>query len=562
MPDITSISWWRERTTKMGKFFGWGCLAIFGLPLVIGFGWNQYSGQNNHADSSLNVVVAKINGEAITKSQMQSYMSRNSGNGADYAYSIGGAVEQRIRSSAITQLAKKYNIKVSDTDIDRSLAEEKTKNVGPKATDNEWQDYVMKAHGMTTSDYRDAIAKSPAMLAEGLMVKYKSMENVNADEVKAQNDEVQLRTILINSGKSMFNPNKKELSDEQAKKLADDLYAKVKGGADFAATAKGVSTDLLSKDGTKSATYVNEARSLAQYYGKEYAEVVKKTAKGQLTPVAKSGGFQKGYAFSFVEDRKNTPPKDYDPKKAMDALKTERVNEKLRKEMDDIYNATPIEFTKDGQDYKAYFDNLKLAMDQQKLQSADQAKMMGQDIPANLPTQASIDAKKKLVDSELEALYNRHKDESTPAILFIPILKKRLAVATGDQKKKDQAELIAAYETALKGAEDQEMRFELGDLYRDTNQAKMAISKYQEISHYVDLAPGFDLKSKQDEQLVRTKLINRFTTVKLDDESKKQQAKYDKLTPEIEAETAKAKAAQAQQPGMSTNFGRPGAQRK
>ena len=556
MPDITSISWWRERTTKMGKFFGWGCVLIFGLPLVIGFGWNQYSGRNNQSDTGGGVVVAKINGESITKNQMQNSMGRSSGSGVEYAYAVGGAVDRRVRSSAILQLAKKYNIKVSDADVDRTLAEEKTKNVGPKATEAEWDDYVYRAHGMTTGDYREALAKEPSMMGEGLILKFKNEENVSTDEAKALNDEVSLRTILIGAGKGMFPAkNGKDLTDEQAKKLAEDLYAKIKAGADFAKTAKGVSTDFNSKDGAKS-NFLNESQMLSQFYGKTYAETIKKTAKGQMTPVIKTEGFLKGYAFSLVEDRKNNAPKDFDAKKAADDLKKQRASEKLGKEMELLYNATPVVFTKDGQDYKAYYDNYKVALDQQKLQNAMQAKMMGQEVPADLPTKESIAEKQKLVDTEIEALYNRHKDESVPAILFIPTLKKRLAVATGAEKTKLQDQLISAYDTALKGAEDQKMRFDLADLYNTKGDKANATATYKQISHYADLAPGFDLNSKTAEQEVRKQLMTRFRAVQLEDEALKQQKKAEDLAVQIDEEKKKAAAA-SPPPGMSTRVGKP-----
>ena len=180
MPDITSISWWREKTAKMGKFFGWGCMLIFALPLVIGFGWNQYSGRGNQVDTGTTAVIAKINNEPVTKLKLMRAMSREAGSGIQYALGQGQAVDSLVQQSAITQLAKQNGVKASDSDIDRRMAEEKK---AVSKTESGWEDYVLQTHSMTLNEYRDALSREPSMLGQALITKAKSAERVTQDDV-------------------------------------------------------------------------------------------------------------------------------------------------------------------------------------------------------------------------------------------------------------------------------------------------------------------------------------------------------------------------------------------
>ncbi len=551
MPDITSISWWREKTAKMGKFFGWGCMLIFALPLVIGFGWNQYSGRGNQADTGTTAVIAKINNEPVTKLKLLRAMNREAGSGIQYALVQGQAMDNLVQQMAITQLAKQNGVKASDADIDRRMAEEKK---AVAKTESGWEDYVLQTHGMNLNEYRDALSREPSMLGQALITKAKSAERVTQDEVKALYDEVQLRTVLIPSGSSPFSQVKtKPLTDDEAKKKAEDLYAKVKAGGDMALISKENSSDFSAAKGAVSAWQKIESDrnvqsfGMLQLYGKDFKETIAKTLKGQLTNVVKASGFQKGYIFARVEDRRNTPPKDSDPKKAEDGIKQQRVTEKLGKEIEALYNAAKVEFTKDGADYKAYFDFYKLQADQQKMQNASQAMMMGQEAPMNVPTKADIDAKQKVVDVEIEALYKRHsekgKEDPTAALLYSSIVKKRLATASQADKPALTQTLITLYESALNTTEDRQMRFELGDLYRDSKKNDLASGMYKKISHYMDIAPGFDTPSREEEAKVRQDLMVRFRSINDETDASKEQKTMVDLQTKIAEDKKKASAA-------------------
>src|SRR5260221_10739784 len=67
--DLFSISWWRNFYTRVGRQFSWGCVLVIGVPLVVGFGWNQFSHPGSDRAASHEAIIAHINGQAETQGQ-------------------------------------------------------------------------------------------------------------------------------------------------------------------------------------------------------------------------------------------------------------------------------------------------------------------------------------------------------------------------------------------------------------------------------------------------------------------------------------------------------------
>src|ERR1051326_8181128 len=108
MPDLLSIVWWRKFYSKVGRGFGWGCLLVFGVPLVIGFGWNQYGGRGRKRGGGRKpeTVIALVNGEPITESEFRSAVPRSGSSGEQAAKMEGGAMDLLVADTVVRQLAE------------------------------------------------------------------------------------------------------------------------------------------------------------------------------------------------------------------------------------------------------------------------------------------------------------------------------------------------------------------------------------------------------------------------------------------------------------------------
>jgi hypothetical protein len=589
MPDLLSIVWWRKFYAKVGQGFGWGCAVVLGVPLVIGFGWGGFGGGRGGSSrpTDQNTVIATVNGDSITEGMFRNAIpARSSAVGEQFAKVKGAVMNQLVASAVITQLAKKYNVKVSDADVDRKVAEEKETRLGKNVTDAQWDDYVSQYHGMSASEYRDTLTHDPEMLSKALLDKFKSMEKVSPEDIKQYNQEVQARVVVIGYGKQPFaDPKKaaKTLTEAEAKKKAADLLAQAKSGADMAKLAKANSTDFTKDRGgdlgfmpeyRKSPSQMGGApqEMLASSYGKDFAAAIHKTATGQFTDVVPTSTFgSKGFAFAKVEARRDTPaptpdPKNPkapptpapppDPKKIADDLAQERASEKLGAEFKAAFKSANVVFKPDGAEEKAYYDYAKLEQDQSQ---ADQARMMaqfGQPTEEPIPTPAELDKRRTEVNAELEALAAKHPDDSTLALLVAKSLKTKLDIAPSDQKAALRERLITLYQTALRSIEDRNIRFDLAELYRDKGDKADAFAVYQKTSHLMDIAPGYDTATLTEEQAARKRLVTGFEAIDKPAEADAEKAKLAKIEVKLADERRKA-AEQAKTPPPGSNV--PGA---
>jgi hypothetical protein len=588
MPDLLSIVWWRKFYSRVGRGFGWGCALVFGVPLVIGFGWNQYggSGRNQSRQGDSNAVIAAVNGEPITETQFRNSIPTSSGSGEQHAKVEGQVMNQLVQSAVIRQLAKKYNVQVSEADVDRNVADEREQRLGKNATDAQWEEYVMQVHGMSPSEYRDSLARDARVLIPALLEKFKSKELVTPEDVKQQNQEVQVRLVQIGYGRAPFADPKKQtkpLTEAEAKKKTEDLLAKAKAGSDLAQLAKDNSTDFTKSKGGDLG-FMPEYRKqpnqmgmggaaqemLASSYGKDFAEAVHKASVGQFTDIVKTSMFgMNGYAFAKVENRRDTPtpkpdPKNptaaapaADPKKITEDLKQQRASEKLGNEFKAAFKSANVAFKPEGADEKAYYDLAKVEEMQSQADNARTMAQFGQPVEDIPPTMAEIDSKRNMANAELDALLKKHPDDPTLALLVARNLKTKMDLAPSDQKAALRDQLIALDQTALKGIEDRNIRFDLAELYRDKADLASADAAYQKISHLMDIAPGYDTNSLTEEQAARKRLVNGFRAINKPQEAA---AEQDKLTTiEVKLAEARRKAAEQQRsPQMPSTVIPPG----
>jgi len=292
---------------------------------------------------------------------------------------------------------------------------------------------------------------------------------------------------------------------------------------------------------------------LATSYGQDMADAIHKTATGQFTDVVKTSQFgSNGFAFAKVEARRDAPAPKPDPKnpnqpapvndskKVTDELKTQRATEKLGKEFRTAFKAANVVFKPEGEDEKAYYDYAKV-------EEADQARMMaqfGQPSADKVPTAEEVEKQRAAVNAELEALLKKHPQDSTLALLVARNLKPKMDLAPSDQKAALRDRLIELDQTALKGIEDRNVRFDLAELYRDKGDKANADAVYQKISHLMDIAPGYDTASLTEEQAARKRLVTGFRAIGKPEEAAAEQTKLAKI--EVKLSQARQKAADEQ----------------
>ena len=516
--NFLSISWWRSISQKMGRSVGWGCMLIFGLPLVIGFGgwgWSQYANRGAQSNSpAADGVLVTVNGDTITaqnfyriQAQMKSVQP-----GPEYASEQGQIVNMLIQHKVLTQMAKAANVHPADADIDRTVAQQREQALGTKATQSDWDSFVYDHFQQSPEEYREQVADG--LIGKTLVDHAKSLEKVTPEEAKQQSGEVHLSVVIIPTPSSNTlmptPPSPKTLPDADAKAKADLLLTQVRAGSDFAKVAKDNSGDAsAARGGDIDWSHEYEGGPL-QAYGKDFVEAVHKTAIGQITDVVKLSGLKSGYIFARVMDRRNTLPKDYDEKKVTDQLKEQRAGEKLGKELAANMKSAKIVFPKGQEDKKAYYDYYKYTeMEQQQLMA--QFGQPGEETP----TAAEVAAQKTLADGEIEGIYQRHakdgtNDGATAALLLAEALKSKLPTTPAAEQPQVREKLITYYETALKMTESSEMRFDLAKLYMEKKDLDSAEAQLKKIASMLASNPPFDLNSMQDAKRTHQQLYTSF----------------------------------------------------
>ncbi len=519
--NLVSITWWRNLFQKTGRGFGWGCAVIFGLPLVIGFGWNQFSGRNaqNTGAAVRDALLMKVNGEPVTMGDFYAISQRAQMGtpGESFARTSGSIIYNLVQQTVLTQDAKKAGVKASDADIDKALQDFKLQKVGPKATDADLENYLFEAQHLSVAEFREQIAKS--YIGKALLDDTKKKTVVTEEEARNQSAEVRLTTVLIAIA-SPTRPDPKAFPDADAKKKTEDLLDQVKAGKlDITAAAKASSSDFNARQGGDT-NFLPEYKSQFQSmglpasmadkmgnigYGKEFDEAVHKAKPGDYIGVFKSSGFQPGYLFAKLVDRRNNLPKDFAPQKAVDALKAERAQQALIKRIEDETKAANVAFDPERIEQKTYYDYFLFAKAEQ-----DRAMAAG-DPTAATTSEDALNKQKDAVFAEVEALYKKDSNNTTAAILILDSLKVKMMdpKTPPAEQAKARERLLPLYQTIIKTSEGDQYayRFGLAETLRDKKQFAEAYKNYHMVSRLLNSDTPTDMKSMQDAKSVRERLV-------------------------------------------------------
>jgi len=199
----------------------------------------------------------------------------------DIVESIGANQLSKAATSMMIQkvLLDKYKNKIDEKVIDEQLKKAQEQYGGKDKFEQ-----ILKQQGFTLDKYKDGLK---VKAAQTLMIN--EYAGITEDKIKESYEknkhQYHLAHILI-SVKSSSNPN--GLSDEEAKKKAEEVLKKVKDGGDFASLAKEYSNDTenassggdlgwSSKENTK---FVSEFSNAAYSLNKDQVSDVVKTPFG------------------------------------------------------------------------------------------------------------------------------------------------------------------------------------------------------------------------------------------------------------------------------------------
>jgi len=519
MDKLISITWWRGIFQRFGQAFGWGCAVVFAVPLAM-VGINQMSGRNQNAAGAAaqDAVLMTVNGDSVSMADYYRVTggSQTGSPGAEFATRAGSAISQLAQMTVLSQEAKREGVRANDAEIDKQIQDQKLQLLGKNGTDAEFENQIYQRTHLSMAEYREQLAKS--LLGVALVDAAKKKMVVTEEEARNQSGDVRLNLVLIPSVPATPTPgmpkDPKALPDAEAQKKAEALLAEARSGkTDITAIAKANSADISTSKKGGDTDFKPEYKSpyasmqmpesmtesLGNFgYGPGFDEAIHKTKKGDFTDVVKVTGFQNGYIFAKVADRRNNLPKDFAPQKVVDQLKDKRATKEVTKKIDDLTQAAKIVFPADRAEQKAYYDYFLVQ------------KMQGSGFSAPTATPEQIKAQKALADSEMEAVYKKDPTNTNAAILVLESVQQKLNDRTTPAAEQTQLRerLLPLYQSIIKTSEgkDYAYRFGLADALRDKKQFKAAYENYHKIGHSLDLDTPTELQTMKDAVTIRQKL--------------------------------------------------------
>ena len=199
----------------------------------------------------------------------------------DIVESIGSSQLSKTATSMMVQkvLLDKYKSKIDEKSIDEQLQKVQEQYGGKDKFEQ-----LLKQQGFTLDKYKDGLK---VKAAQTLMINdyAGTTEDKLKESYEKNKHQYHLAHILI-SVKSDSNPN--GLSDEDAKKKAEEILKKIKDGADFATLAKENSNDTanasnggdLGWSSKEDNSFVSEFSSAAYALSKDQVSDVVKTSFG------------------------------------------------------------------------------------------------------------------------------------------------------------------------------------------------------------------------------------------------------------------------------------------
>jgi parvulin-like peptidyl-prolyl isomerase len=228
-----------------------------------------------------------------------------------------------IQTTELEQKAKELGVKVTDKQIDDRLGQIRKQLGGEKNLEAQ-----AKANGLTLKDVRDVVIR-PQLLSEGI---YKKV----TDSVKVSDKDV--ADYYKKNMKIYQQPESRDVRHilVSNRALANKLYARIKGGADFAKLAKKYSKDPGSAAQGGKLTIVK-----GQTAG-PFDQTAFLLSKGQVSrPIKTQYGWHIIQALSDVKPAKTTPLKD-----VKTAIKSQLEGQRKRDAMTKWVNDTKKEYAK------------------------------------------------------------------------------------------------------------------------------------------------------------------------------------------------------------------------
>jgi foldase protein PrsA len=270
--------------------------------------------------------VAVVKGTDISKDELDQFLDhakRGSEAKKTQFPKVGTPEYQSIQSQYLAylvqreefrQTAAELGVKVADKDVDAAVSQVVKRDFAGKQKDYE---KALKAQGWTLEDYRSVLEAS--VLAQKLYEEVTKDTKVTDEDILAYYTQNQssygtpesrdVRHVLIQVPKDgvpvpaagdTYTTDQIDFAKSKAK--ADQIYAELKGGADFAALAKENSADPGSKDSGGKLT-ISRGQTVP-----EFDKVSFELDKGELSkPVKTTYGYHVIEAVSPVRPAKTTP---------------------------------------------------------------------------------------------------------------------------------------------------------------------------------------------------------------------------------------------------------------
>src|SRR6266480_3163797 len=299
-------------------------LALISLVLVV-----AGCGGSSTATLSSN-DAAVVGSEPITKDQFQSLMDRAKTSyvaqkrpfpkpgSTEYEQLKGQAVTFLIQRAEFEQEAEGMGINITDDKVNKRIEQLKKQFYGGS---EQRYERTLKQQGLTQDQAKEEVRAQ--LISEELFKKVTGNVSVSKDEIKA----------YYNSHKSQYGqPQTRDVRHilVAKKALADQLYAQLKAGANFAKLAKRYSKDPGSAANGGKLT-VSKGQTVA-----EFDKTAFSLKTGQLSPPIKS---QYGYhiiqALSDIKAATTTPLNRTVRASIKQQLEQQRKNDKMTKWLDD-----------------------------------------------------------------------------------------------------------------------------------------------------------------------------------------------------------------------------------
>jgi parvulin-like peptidyl-prolyl isomerase len=487
---MMSLTAWRGLARNRTVY--WALTIVFGVGIVAMFaGSPSMRSSNTSQDDRAGDVILTVNGDPVSRKEFedlwQAQRRMQSVTEQESAKPQGQILQTVISLALLRSEAKTRGITVTDADIDRALTEYREQQ-GSKTHPVTDEDLMRMTGKQSMDELREQFRTSllpplPPLLPRLVGAAMSGSARLTEADLSASYDEIKVSHILIGVTGTP-NPLKGALPDAQAKRRADEIAAKAKAGADFAALANEYTSDpsnaMPSFTGGKAQTKP-KGGDLGWYkrgsgFAPAFEAAAFALAPGQIGGPVKT---QFGYHIIKVEQKRHTLPADYEKTKAklLSDLRDRKAGEALQEFL--AKNGPTAKLVWKDPDFEWKYVYAKIA-------DAIMYSMPGTPVSAE---------QGHLIDL-LRAAVKRNSSDSTAAFVLGGLLHQQYmsaGVTLAINKRSSasaikapdrnalRSETIAAYETALARGEDREVRFALAQLYQDAKQDDKALQHYERI---------------------------------------------------------------------------------